>query len=102
MLVPLLPSALPLTVNLHPHLPPHLFPSPHLLAASEDEWWIPTSAGQKVRIHAQRAGSPLKTYRPGEIPFYLPGLPPVDVGSIEVPFGSIAYSPANIPHTYKG
>jgi hypothetical protein len=68
---------------------------------AEDEWWIPTTPGDKVRLHAQAADAgPLKQYKAGQVPGY--NLPPLKVGGVEVPYGSIGYSPAFLPHTYKG
>lgn len=68
---------------------------------AEDEWWLPTGEGERVRLHAQRAGTPLKVLKPGEIPGTTPGLEAFEAGGVEVATGSIGYSPLGIPHTYK-
>lgn len=73
------------------------------LLLAEEEYFLPGTPqgpGDVVRIHAQAASTgPLKSYTPGQVPAF--NMPAVTVGGIEVPYGSIGYSPIATPHTWK-
>ena len=74
-------------------------PCAHTLA--DDEWFLPGTPGDVVRIHAEK-GAPgtYKSYQPGQVPGF--NMPAVEVGGLEVPYGRIGYSPRGAPHTFKG
>lgn len=88
-------------------------PMPHVHYADE-EWFLPGAPGDVVRIHAEEqapagnisssARSPdperrYTEYKPGQVPGF--NMPPVEVGGVEVPYGSIAHAPVGTAHTWK-
>lgn len=89
-------------ITLHKALPAGGGPPPHI-HHSQTEFFLPTTPGDTVRMfsEAQQQGkATLRKYQPGEVPGY--NLPPVaPVGHLDVPYGRIAYSPPNIPHSWK-
>lgn len=58
----------------------------HCCTDAEDEWFLPGTPGDVVRIHAEKKGSKpgYTTYRAGQVPGFTGNLPPVDVGGVEV------------------
>lgn len=88
------------SIVLHGKDPQGAGPPPHVHFADE-EFFLPTTPGNVVRIFAQSDATKLRVYKPGEVPGWtVPAI--TSVGHADVPYGSIGYSPMAVPHTYKG
>lgn len=86
-------------ITFHPHVPEGGGPDPHL-HLSDEEYFMPVTPGDVLRVFTQAGPKHPRKYQPGEVPGY--NLPPVSpMGHVDVPAGTIAFSPPNTPHTWK-
>lgn len=67
---------------------------------ADEEFFLPTTPGDVVRLYAQADTSPLRIYKPGQVPGWT--VPSVTtVGHLNVTYGQIGYSPMGIPHVFR-
>jgi hypothetical protein len=61
---------------------------------------MPTTPGDVLRLYTQSNAKPLRIYRPGEVPGWTVENV-TDLGSADIGYGSIGYSPAGVPHMWR-